>query len=95
MYEVDEQIMARTDAEFRQYVCDSLRALKEQQDSYEAQTKQLFELTQKIAEIVETGESLFRFAGKVGGILQWIGGTAAGAVLLWQVFGEHIKGWFK
>ena len=52
MYEVDEQIMARTDAEFRQYVCDSLRALKEQQDSYEAQTKQLFELTQKIAEIV-------------------------------------------
>lgn len=91
----DEHIMTRTDAEFRQYVCDTLRELKSNQTILEAQTKKHIRLTEDIADLVEMGRSLFVFASKLGSILRWIGGVSAGSILLWQFFSDHLRNLLK
>lgn len=91
----DNDHMARTDTEFKAYVCDSLRELNAKHLTLEAQIAANTEITKGIEEIVTMGRGMFKFAYRVGSVIRWIGGVAAGLVLLWHWFGESIRGLFK
>jgi len=87
----DKDPMARTDMEFKAYVCNSLRELNDKHTELESKMVDHIALTQDIAEIVRMGRGMFKFAYRVGSFIRWIGGFAAGAMLIWHFFSDHIK----
>ena len=80
--------MSRTDEEFKHYVCESLRELRDEQ----SRTKEVIDM---VAEIVKLGRGMFLFASRVSSALRWIGGVTAGGVLIWHLFAEYLKGVFR
>lgn len=83
--------MSRTDTDFKQYVCDSLRQLTDKQRQLDSRVDEHIRLTQEMSEIVVMGKSLFQFAGYLGKFFKWVLTIAAGATLMWQLFGDWVK----
>ena len=84
----EENEVPRSDAEFKNFVCNSLRELQTQID---ANT----EITKDIEEIVRMGRGMFKFAYAIGSALRWISGVVGGAVLIYHFLWDHIKEAFR
>jgi hypothetical protein len=91
----DKPDMARDDTEFQTYVYTSLRALNEKHAALEVQLERNTEITKGIEEIVLMGRGMFKFAYRVGTIIRWVGGVAAGTMLLVHWFGDSIRAFFR